>query len=53
MLVPMDPNDKMTALVDAQAWHRIGDKPSSDSKMTEFTDAYAPSDFNELNVTNW
>ena len=38
--VPMSPIDNTLALVQAMAWRRTGDKPSSEPMLTPFTDAY-------------
>ena len=35
--VPRGPVDNKWALVHVMAWHRIGDKPLSESKLTRFT----------------
>ena len=34
------PIDNNPAWVQIMAWHRIGDKPSSEPKLTQLTDAY-------------
>ena len=37
--VPRSPVDNKPALVQVMAWHRIGNKPLSESMMAQFTDA--------------
>ena len=34
------PVDNMPELVQVMAWHRSGDKPLPDTKLTQFTDAF-------------
>ena len=36
----MRPNDNKWALVQVMAWRQLGDKPLSESMLTQFTDAY-------------
>ena len=38
--VPRVRIDNKKALVEVMAWHRTGDKPLSEPKLTQFTDAY-------------
>ena len=38
--VPRDSNDNKSALDQAMAWRRTGDKPLPDQMLTQFTDAY-------------
>ena len=38
--VPKGPIDNKSALVQAMAWRRTGDKPLPESMLTQFTDAY-------------
>ena len=38
--IPYDLIDKMAALVYMMAWHRIGNKPSSEAMLVCFIDAY-------------
>ena len=38
--VPKVPINGIPALVQIMAWHRIGNKPLSEPKMTQFNDAY-------------
>ena len=38
--VPKVPINNNPALVLIMAWHQIGDKPLSESMLTQFTDAY-------------
>ena len=38
--VPKGPIDYKSALVQAMAWHRTGEKPLPKSMLTKFTDAY-------------
>ena len=35
-----DPMDNKLTLFQVMAWHQIGAKPSSDTMLTQFTDAY-------------
>ena len=39
-LIPKSPIDNKSALVQAMAWRRRGDKPLPEPMMTQFTDAY-------------
>ena len=39
-VVPKGPIDNKSALVQVMAWHRTGDKPLPEAKMTHFFDAY-------------
>ena len=38
--VPKGPIDNKPALLQIMAWCRIGDKPLSETMLTQFTDAY-------------
>ena len=38
--VPRNPIENNAALVQAMAWRRTGDKPLSESIMTQYTDTY-------------
>ena len=38
--IPKGPIDYKSALVQVVAWHRTGEKPLSESMLTQFTDAY-------------
>ena len=38
--IPKGPIDYKSALVQVMAWHRTGKKPSPESMLTQFTDAY-------------
>ena len=38
--VPKGPIDHKSALVQAMAWHRTGEKPLPKSMLTKFTEAY-------------
>ena len=38
--IPRSAIDNKPALVRVMAWHRRGDKPSSEPMLTQFTDAY-------------
>ena len=38
--VPRSPINDMTALVEVMAWCQTGDKPLSESMLTQFTDTY-------------
>ena len=38
--VPNSPIDNNAALVKIMAWRQLGDKPLSESMLTQFTDAY-------------
>ena len=38
--IPKGPIDYKSALVQVVAWHRTGEKPLPESKLTQFTDAY-------------
>ena len=38
--IPKGPIDYKSALVQVVAWHRTGEKPSPESMLTQFTDAY-------------
>ena len=38
--VPNGPINNNPALVKIMAWHQIGDKPLSESMLTQFTDTY-------------
>ena len=38
--IPMSLIDNKSAVVQAMAWRRIGDKPLSELMMTQFTDAH-------------
>ena len=38
--VPKGPIDNDPALVQIMAWRRTGDKPLSETMLTQFTDAY-------------
>ena len=39
-VIPKGPIDYKSALVQVVAWHRTGEKPSPESMLTQFTDAY-------------
>ena len=38
--IPKGPIDYKSALVQVVAWHRTGEKPLPESKLTQFTNAY-------------
>ena len=46
--VPKGPIDNKAALVHVMAWRRKGDKPLHEPMLTQFTDAYAALEGDEL-----
>ena len=46
--VPIGPINNIPVLVQIMAWHRSGDKPLSESMLTQFIDAYILPWGNEL-----
>ena len=50
--VPKGPTDNKWSLVEVMAWRRTGDITLPEPMMTQFSDAYASSDLNEL-MQDW